>query len=104
MVLSWSFHGGSNGARIWRLNADGSGAMQLTNGKVDFNPVCSPDGRWVYYQDPAADHILRVSIEGGRPEIVPGTVVSNAGLSAPLGGLSPDGKQMPFFSDSEFRP
>jgi Tol biopolymer transport system component len=102
VVLSWSFHGGSNGARIWRLNADGSGAKQLTDGKGDFNPVCSLDGKWVYYQDPGEDHILRVPIEGGSPEIVPGTAVSNAGISAPLGELSPDGKQMPFFSDSAF--
>jgi Tol biopolymer transport system component len=42
----WSFHSGSNGVSIWRLNADGSNAMQLTNGKTDVNPVCSPDGRW----------------------------------------------------------
>jgi Tol biopolymer transport system component len=102
VVLSWSFHGGSNGAKIWRLNADGSGATQLTDGKGDFDPVCSLDGKWVYYLDPTEDHILRVSIEGGRPEIVPGTAVSNAGMSAPLGGLSSDGKQMPFFSDSAF--
>ena len=102
VILSWSFHGASNGARIWRLNADGSSAMQLTDGKTDFNPICSPDGRWVYYQDVAGDHILRASIEGGRPEIVPGTAVSNVGLSAPLGGLSSDGRQMPFFSDSAF--
>jgi Tol biopolymer transport system component len=102
VVLSWVFHGGSTGARIWRLNADGSNATQLTNGKVDLYPVCSPDGRWVYYQDPAADRILRVSIEGGKPEIVPGTGVPNAGIAAPLGGPSPDGKQMPFFSQSAF--
>ena len=102
VVLSWSFHGASNGARIWRLNAEGSSAMQLTDGKTDFNPICSPDGRSVYYQDVAGDHILRVSIDGGRPEIVPGTAVSNVGLSAPLGGLSSDGKEMPFFSDSAF--
>jgi Tol biopolymer transport system component/predicted Ser/Thr protein kinase len=102
VVLSWVFHGGSTGARIWRLNADGSNAMQLTNGEWNVYPVCSPDGRWVYYQDPAGDHILRVSIEGGKPEIVPGTAVSNAGISAALGGLSSDGKQIPFFSDSAF--
>jgi Tol biopolymer transport system component len=102
VALSWSFHGGTNGARIWRLNADGSGAAQLTDGKGEFDPVCSPDGKWVYYREPAADHILRVSIQGGTPEIVPGTAVSNVGMSAPLGGLSPDGKQMPFFSDSAF--
>jgi Tol biopolymer transport system component len=102
VVLSWAFHGGSNGTRIWRLNADGSNPTQLTNGKFDTSPVCSPDGRWVYYQQPDADQILRVSIEGGRSEIVPGTAVPNAGISAAIGGLSPDGKQMPFFSDSDF--
>ena len=102
VILSWSFHGGSNGARIWRLNADGSGAKQLTDGKGDFNPVCSVDGKWVYYQNLAEDHILRVSTEGGRPEILAGTAVFNAGISAPLNGVSPDGKQMAFFSDSAF--
>lgn len=102
VVLSWTFHGGSNGARIWRLNADGSNAMQLTNGQTDANPVCSQDGRWVYYQDRAGDRILRVSVEGGKPEVVPGTMVLDAGIAAPLGGLSPDGKQMPFFSLSAF--
>jgi eukaryotic-like serine/threonine-protein kinase len=102
VVLSWGFHGGSNGLRIWRLNADGSNAMQLTNGKADFYPVCSPDGRWVYYQDLTADRILRVSIEGGTSEKVPGTAVFDTGVAAPLGGLSPDGKEMAFFSQSDF--
>lgn len=102
VVLSWSFHGGSNGGRIWRLNADGSGATQLSDGANDISPVCSLDAKWVYYQDPAEDQILRVPVEGGTPEIVPGTTVLNAGVSASLGGLSRDGKQMPFFSDSAF--
>ena len=56
----------------------------------------------MYYQDPTADRILRVSIEGGKSEIVPGTVVFDAGIAAPLGGLSPDGKKMAFFSQSDF--
>jgi Tol biopolymer transport system component len=102
LVLSWGFHGGGTGTKIWRLNANGSSATQLTDGKAYFNPVCSPDGRWVYYQDPTADRILRVSIEGGKSEIVPGTVVFDAGIAAPLGGLSPDGKKMAFFSQSDF--
>lgn len=101
VVLSWGFHGGGNGARIWRLNADGSSTKQLTNGNADRYPVCSPDGRWVYYQDSARDHILRVSIEGGKPEIVPGTLVFDA-AAVPLGGLSPDGKRMAFFSQNDF--
>jgi Tol biopolymer transport system component len=56
----------------------------------------------VYYQEPSKDHILRVSIDGGKPEVVPGTEVLNAGISAALSSLSADGKQMPFFSDSAF--
>jgi len=102
VVLSWSFHGGSDGARIWRLNADGSSPLQLANGEWDANPVCSPDGRWVYYQDQIADRILRVSIAGGAPKIVPGTACSDAGVAAPLSGVSSDGKQMTFFCQSGF--
>jgi Tol biopolymer transport system component len=102
LVLSWSFHNATNGTKIWRLNADGSSAIQLTTGKLDTSPVCSPDGQWVFYQDPVGDHILRVSIQGSTPEIVPGTAVPNAGISAPLAGLSSDGKQLAFFSDSGF--
>ncbi|MGH9584174.1 MAG: TolB family protein, partial [Bryobacteraceae bacterium] len=40
--------------------------------------------------------------EGGKPEIVPGTVVPDAGIAEPLGGLSPDGNQIAFFSLSVF--
>lgn len=102
LVLAWSFHGGSDAARIWRLNVDGSSPLQLTNGRSDFNPVCSSDGRWVYYQDQVANSILRVPITGGRPETVPGTACGDAGAAAPLSSLSPDGKQMAFFCQSAF--
>ncbi|HEX4067804.1 MAG TPA: protein kinase [Acidobacteriaceae bacterium] len=102
VVLSWAFHSGTNGTSLWRLNANGSNATQLTHGLGDDNPVCSPDGKWVYYQDVPADHILRVSIDGGKSEIVPGTVVPNVGLSAALAAVSSDGKQLVFFSDSSF--
>jgi len=32
-----------NGASIWRVNADGSNAVRLTNRNLDLSPVCSPD-------------------------------------------------------------
>lgn len=56
---------------IWRMNKDGSGLRQLTNGTGEENPSCSPDGRWVYYtrlERPGTDRptIGRVSIEGGE--------------------------------------
>jgi eukaryotic-like serine/threonine-protein kinase len=100
LVLAWPFRGGASAARIWRLNADGSGATQLTNGKGAVTAACSPDGKWVYFFDAVEDRILRVSINGGPSEVVPGTEVPNSFVAAPIGGPSPDGRQLPFFSES----
>ena len=100
IVFSWPWHGTTvHGSTIWRLNADGSGATPLTDETNAQSPLCSADGKWVYYFDRSASHIFRVSIDGGQPEVVPGTVVPNSFIAAPLGGLSPDGKQLPFFSE-----
>ncbi len=99
LVLSWAFHGGTNQVHIWRANADGSNPKQLTNGLFDRYPVCSPDGKWVYYYDPAGAHSsMRVPLEGGQPEPVPSSDVH--GMYG-IGGdaVSPDGKQLVFAGD-----
>jgi Tol biopolymer transport system component len=54
----------------------------------------------VYYTDNAAAGIFRVSIDGGKPETVPGTTIPGAFVVAPSAGTSPDGKILPFFSES----
>ena len=47
----------------------GSNFKQLSNGKVDQSPICSRDGRWVFYQDEVnGDRIMKVPIEGGTPQ------------------------------------
>ena len=96
IILSWAFHGGTNQIHIWRTNADGSNAMQLTNGLFASKPVCSPDGKWVYYYD--GDSPKRTSLEGGQTEPVPASHVQ--GMYA-LGGeaISPDGKRLIFDAD-----
>jgi serine/threonine protein kinase len=99
IVLSWAFHGGTNRVWIWRANADGSNAKQLTRGTFDRFPVCSPDGKWVYYHDPLGAHSsMRVPVEGGQPEAVPSSDVH--GMFG-VGGeaISPDGKQLVFVAD-----
>ncbi|MGH9774332.1 MAG: protein kinase domain-containing protein [Candidatus Acidiferrales bacterium] len=54
-------------ANVWRASALGGDLKQLTSGIVDRLPVCSPDGRWVYYVDAAAGKVLKkVSMEGGQ--------------------------------------
>jgi Tol biopolymer transport system component len=100
VVVDWEFHGGTTGMNVWRLGADGSDPLQLTHGSSDLVPFCSPDGKWVYYTDNAAAGIFRVSIDGGKPETVPGTTIPGAFVVAPSAGTSPDGKILPFFSES----
>ena len=38
---------------IWRLDLQSGSATALTNGKVDQNPVCSPDSKYVSLYQPA---------------------------------------------------
>jgi Tol biopolymer transport system component len=94
VVLTWSFHGGTNHAGIWRTNADGSNPAQLTNGAFDYHPTCSPDGKSVYfYSGHNPEHSLkRVRLEGGDPETVPSSQVKGMyGQGAGM-AVSPDGK------------
>lgn len=100
LALEWAFHGGMSGSDIWRVNPDGSNPVQLTNGGADLLPVCSADGEWVYFTDGSGGRILRVSVNGGKPEVVPGTAIPNGFVAAPMAGISPDGKQLPFLFQS----
>ena len=101
LVLSWAFRDGTNQTGIWRVNADGSNPTQLTKGKFDIAPVCSPDAKWVYYYDSQVTHAsMRVPLEGGGSEPVPSSTVPNMyGLGAGE-AISPDGKLLVFDSES----
>ena len=72
---------------IWRSEADGTGMLQLTQGKDDENPVCSPDAKWVFYDVPATRTLMKVSIDGGTPQRV-----SNFVEFGGLYDFAPDGK------------
>jgi Tol biopolymer transport system component len=90
-VLVWGGHGAGSKVNIWRIGKDGSSPLQLTNGTLDAMPRCSPDGTWVYYSDWHHGQIMRVSINGGVSEIVPGTDVSGMNHAGGF-DVSRDGK------------
>jgi eukaryotic-like serine/threonine-protein kinase len=94
IVFSSVFHGKTNSYNVWRADADGSNPEKLTEGKVDWSPVCTPDGKWVYFADSSEFQVMRVPIKGGRPEQVPGSDVPNS-VFFPI-ALSLDGKMLAF--------
>ncbi|MGC1108170.1 MAG: hypothetical protein WA876_16695, partial [Candidatus Acidiferrales bacterium] len=103
IVLSWLGHNSINGViadMLWRANADGSNAQQMSD-KVGLlqNMVCSPDGKTVYYFNTDGDRIMDIPAEGGKAEVVPGTLIPNEFVAFPIGGLSSDGKQLQFFTE-----
>ena len=79
---------GGKGQSIWRADASGGNLKQLTTGKLDNYPVCSPDSRWVYYMDDRPGGLKKVSIDGGASEKVADMVLSG------LFDISPDGTQV----------
>ncbi|HZW94645.1 MAG TPA: protein kinase [Candidatus Eremiobacteraceae bacterium] len=80
-----------NGAQnIWRMDP-GSSLKQITNGRLDVNPVCSPDGKWLYFIDQGGvQKLAKVSIDGGTPQIL--SELPSAGTF----DVSPDGKLAAF--------
>jgi Tol biopolymer transport system component len=76
---------------IWRMDASGVNFKQLSDGKIDGFPVCSPDGRWVLYEDGASGgHLMKVPIDGGTPERISDELAAN-GFD-----ISPDSKTIAF--------
>ena len=72
---------------VWRVDTRNNDIIKLTGGAFDASPICSPDGKWIYYASPNGEkpELQRVSIDGGAPstvnglEIVPGIDVSRDG-------------------------
>jgi serine/threonine protein kinase/dipeptidyl aminopeptidase/acylaminoacyl peptidase len=97
IVFTWAGHPASNKANIWRVNADGSNPKQLTDGMQDIAPKCSLDGRWVLFDEVQDLQIKRVRIDGGTPEIVPGTVIPAGYFHYGL-TIAPGGKLLAFLT------
>ncbi|SPF46467.1 Serine/threonine protein kinase [Candidatus Sulfotelmatobacter kueseliae] len=53
---------------IWLADADGGNPKQLTHGKFDYLPACSPDAKTVLYTD-ADNKLEKVALEGGTAQL-----------------------------------
>ncbi len=89
IVFALAFHGGQPTQSIWRTDVSGGNLKQLSDGKDDGNPVCSPDSRFVLYRD-GNDRFWKVPSEGGTPQKLSDLEIASAY------GISPDGKVAAF--------
>ncbi len=72
---------------IARMDAGGGNLRELTDDKVDGEPVCSPDSQWVFYINAAiGSKLFKVPIEGGASQKVSDQLVGTHVA------ISPDGK------------
>jgi len=82
-------------ANFWRVDSDGTNLVRLTYGINERMPVCSNDGKWLYYLDAAENHFLkRIPIDGGSLE----TIIKSP---AEPYDLSPDGRTVATFDVRE---
>jgi eukaryotic-like serine/threonine-protein kinase len=89
IVFASSRKGGVN---IWRINPDGSDPKQLTFTDGNSYPSCSPDGKWVVYDNQANPTVSvftvwKVPIDGGQP-----VQLTDKYTRMPI--MSPDGQFM----------
>ncbi len=86
-------------SRIWRINPDGTNAVQLSDGNsafFDFSPQVTPDGRSIIFQRQQAGDdrsiFMKMSIDGGPAEVL----YDKEAWSVFSPRISPDGKRIAF--------
>jgi eukaryotic-like serine/threonine-protein kinase len=60
----------SKALSVWTSDSSGQNPTKLTSGLLDYYPQCSPDLRWIYYEDVTTALLMRVSLEDGTPQKV----------------------------------
>ena len=72
---------------VWKVEESGGDLKQISEGKLDSTPICSPDGKWVYFRDDSSESkLVKIAIDGG-----PMQTISDLPISGPF-DASPDGK------------
>jgi eukaryotic-like serine/threonine-protein kinase len=93
-LLFSAYSGSRNILSIWRMDAEGGKLKALGVGGHDATPVCSIDGRSVFYVEGrnVGGSLMKAPVEGGNPEKISDLlVISNI-------DLSPDGESLVFLT------
>jgi Tol biopolymer transport system component len=81
---------------IWRAELNGGAPREIVPGPDTYDPVCTPDGRFVVYQRAEGNEsrLMRVAATGGTPQ-----KLNDLNMKWPT--ISPDGRQIAalYFTD-----
>jgi len=73
---------------IWRMDAAGN-VKQVTDGKLDISPVCSQDGKWLFFiQQLGNRKLAKVPIDGGPAQVISESPSVNSFDVSPDGTLA----------------
>jgi Tol biopolymer transport system component len=78
---------------LWRMNADGSSLVQLTDEGFAAVPSCSPDGKWILHIVSGDQSLWRIPVDGGTP-----TQLNIHDRNSPRSRVSPDGKLVAYMA------
>jgi len=79
--------------RLWRMDAAGGNARELSDGRLQDFSVCSRDGRWVVFEDGVnGGQLMKMPVSGGKAEQLSDDLV------IPGFDISPDSKLVAFAS------
>jgi eukaryotic-like serine/threonine-protein kinase len=96
ILINWGSRNNTGRLNIWRVDADGSHPKQLTNGADDEAPVCAADGKSFFYGDLDKKFVInRMPIDGGTPELIKASAITNGFLGVISDNTSPDGRWLP---------
>ena len=101
-IAFWSL---VEGAEIWTIPADGGEPVRVTeDGHFDWNPVWSPDGKYLYFSSDrgGAMNLWRVAIREETGEVLgnPEPVTSGVAAEALHLSLSGDGRKVAYVTQS----
>jgi len=90
IAFTFALHGGVHAQNIWRADSSGGGLKQLSDGRLEFHPLCSADSEWVLYVNGLEGRLYKVRIAGGTS-----SRVSDAPVASGF-DISPDSKLVAF--------